>query len=125
MTESHDQLIVTRAFAYRADDPQKILIGLRASGQGEDLWNLIGGKPKNESLRDCIVREVLEETGSKFNPIDNSNYVFGGDTPTDWMSVCFEGTIEGELHPTDEISDFRFISREEVVIKNSHSIMQR
>ncbi len=45
------------------NEKNEVLLGLRKGKVGNNTWGLPGGKlEKNEDFKDCIVREVKEET---------------------------------------------------------------
>lgn len=77
---------------------------------GEGKWNGPGGKlQKDETLQDCVIREVYEETGLIVNDLvyhGALSHFFGQDKEADWVvhifsTSKFEGVIkaneEGEL----------------------------
>ena len=48
----------------------KVLLGKRKNAHGEGTWGFPGGHLEfNESIENCVVREVIEETGLKIKNI--------------------------------------------------------
>ncbi|MFT4309077.1 MAG: nucleotide triphosphate diphosphatase NUDT15 [Candidatus Woesearchaeota archaeon] len=53
----------------------KVLLGKRKNSLGDGTWAFPGGKlDYNESIEDCAVREVLEETGLSIKNIRQGPY---------------------------------------------------
>lgn len=90
----------------RSDDPSKTLL------HGENTWTLPGGSVIfRESLRDCAIREVLEETGIKLgalNPISISDEIVHDAHFVCIGFLCRE--FEGEPQPRepDEITEWKW-----------------
>lgn len=83
-----------------------------------DVWIPPGGKPeKGESLVDCLIRECSEELPkcalSDISPFGYWDAVapHKGDTIECWM---FQGVIKGELMPSREITDARWVPNNEL-----------
>jgi len=54
-----------------AEDPRRILLGLKKRGFGEGKFNGFGGKiADGEDVRDAAVREIREECGLEVAPTD-------------------------------------------------------
>lgn len=102
---------VTRAIIINGK--REVLVGLRARGNGANLWALIGGKKDpSETPTACVIREVKEELGLDFYPtlwkeeIDDSS-----DSGTSWKVYYFFGNATGEiLRKDDENKETRWVS---------------
>ncbi len=54
----------------------KILVVERGYGEFKDRWEFPGGKlEKNESLKECIIREIKEEMDCLIDPFFNLGYI--------------------------------------------------
>jgi 8-oxo-dGTP pyrophosphatase MutT (NUDIX family) len=108
--------VVARAII--TDDEGRVLLGLRARGQGANQWALVGGKPDNsETPVATIKREVSEELGVGFEPVF---YLQRVDDITDpqhpWHVYYFTGHVLGEITiKEDEIKEVKYFSKEEVM----------
>ncbi|MEY9840513.1 NUDIX domain-containing protein [Streptacidiphilus sp. EB103A] len=58
------------AHLYLEDDQGRVLLGLRHpdSAYAANTWHFLAGRCEQESVRDCVVREALEEAGLVINP---------------------------------------------------------
>lgn len=93
-----------------------------------DFWILPGGKRnENEDIGACIIRELSEEL-PKSKLVGGLVYFdkFFGKSPSgkDIKVVCCFGNIEGDISPAAEISDARWISREEIFSDYKNSLSE-
>jgi 8-oxo-dGTP pyrophosphatase MutT (NUDIX family) len=102
------------------NDEKKILIMTRKNEVVyEDIWDIPGGKLEdNNSLYESIKREVKEETGLTLTKIISviSTSKFVGiveDKPLIFRNI-YLSKAEGEIHLSDEHSEFKWISTEEL-----------
>lgn len=91
----------------------KLLLLRRAVQPQAGLWDLPGGfLTKEETLDECLVREVLEETGlalEEVTYVGNSASTYGGHSS---LAVIFKGTVEGDPTLSSENLEFRWWSPE-------------
>lgn len=115
MSTVHGEKIATRAIIV-VDN--KVLLGRRGRGSGENKYALIGGKPDgSETPENAIVREVEEETGLKFiNPVLWKEISDSQSVPGEhWHIYFFLGEAAGELKlKNDEILDVIYVSEEDL-----------
>lgn len=107
--------LVPAASAIVVDDEGRILLHRR---RDNDMWALPGGKMElGESLADCAVREVREETGLDVEVTgivgiySDPKHVFAYDDGEvrQEFSICFEARlIGGELAVSDESHEVEF-----------------
>ncbi|MBW1669117.1 MAG: 8-oxo-dGTP diphosphatase [Deltaproteobacteria bacterium] len=74
---------------------------------GEGKWNGPGGKVQpGETPLECVVREVLEETGLKVGDLTHHgaiDFYFGEKQSPDWkVHIYSTSTFTGEPKPSDE-----------------------
>lgn len=112
----------TLAFIKRSNE---LLMINRIKAPWMGCWNGVGGKKElNESVKDCIKREILEETGiiindnnilfkgtvtwNSFDAIGNGLYLFLVEMPEDFLYETPKVTNEGILDwkKIDWVSDF-------------------
>lgn len=113
--------LVPAASAIVVDGEGRILLHRR---RDNEKWAIPGGVMEiGESLGDCAVREVREETGLVVEPIgivgiySDPKHVFSYDDGEvrQEFSICFEcKLVEGDLAVSDESYDVRFFTPEEV-----------
>ena len=83
----------------------------------KDKWLGIGGKfEEGESPEECIVREVMEETGLKLNSYQLRTIVTYVSTnwETEYMYVFTSNEFEGNLIPCDE-GELHWIQKNEIL----------
>ena len=113
--------LVPAASAIVTDESGRILLHRR---RDNDQWALPGGVMElGESLGECIVREVREETGFDVEPVgivgiySDPKHVFAytdGEVRQEF-SVCFEcRIIAGELSVSDESYEVEFFPAKDV-----------
>jgi 8-oxo-dGTP pyrophosphatase MutT (NUDIX family) len=104
-------MMTTNATLCEIIKDSKILLQRKAAGKfGEKKWNGPGGKMINdETPEECVIREVLEETGLLVNSLSyhgEVEFYFGVKNEADWnvyiySTGCFSGVLkeseEGEL----------------------------
>lgn len=111
-----NELVVTRAIIID-ESGDKVLLGKRGRGVGENKWALVGGKlDLGETAEQAIVREVREELGVGFEPKFYKTATDTGSVPgQEWLVHYFTGPIHGELRPdANEIIDVAYVSRQDL-----------
>lgn len=113
--------LVPAVSAIVTDPEGRILLHRRRDNQ---MWALPGGVMElGESMGECVVREVLEETGLRVEPVgivgiySDPKHVFAYDNGEvrQEFSVCFEcRLIDGELAVSDESYEVDFFTSDEV-----------
>ncbi|HZT66735.1 MAG TPA: NUDIX domain-containing protein [Acidimicrobiales bacterium] len=108
--------LVPAASAVILDDDGRVLLHRRADN---GLWSLPGGVMEiGESIGECIVREVREETGLDIEPTavigvySNPNHVieYANGEVRQQFSVCFRcRVVSGDLAPSEESTALRWI----------------
>ena len=86
-------------------DDNEILLIEKKRGVGEGLYNGPGGKvEKNESIEECAIREVKEETRidiQNVEKIGELEFIFGQD-PFMFVHVFTTSEFSGEIEETEE-----------------------
>jgi len=110
--------LVPAASAIVTDSEGRILLHRRSDN---DMWALPGGVMElGESLADCAVREVREETGLEVEVVgvvgvySDPKHVFAYDDGEvrQEFSICFEcRVLDGDLAISDESKELRFVDR--------------
>lgn len=113
--------LVPAASAIVIDADGRILLHRR---RDNDRWALPGGAMElGESLGDCAVREVREETGLQVEPVgivgiySDPKHVFSYDDGEvrQEFSICLEcRLVEGELAVSDESFEVKFFTAEAI-----------
>ena len=113
--------LVPAASAVVVDEGGRILLHRR---RDNDQWALPGGKMElGESLAECVVREVREETGLRVEAIGivgtytDPKHVFSYDDGEvrQEFSICFQCAVTGgSLAASDESYEVRFFEPEEI-----------
>lgn len=113
--------LVPAASAIVTDAEGRLLLHRR---RDNNMWALPGGVMElGESLTDCVVREVREETGLTVQPVgivgiySDPKHVFAYDDGEvrQEFSICFEcRVVSGELTSSDESFEVRFVAPAEV-----------
>src|SRR5207249_6368075 len=98
-------------------DTDRILLGIRAKDPNKGKWVIPGGKVRPfESYQDAAAREIREETGLEVKV----KTVFGVyeiiRPPTEHRLIIYNWAhvIGGELSPSDDLTDARFFTRDEI-----------
>ena len=115
--------LVPAASAVVTDGSGRILLHRR---RDNDQWALPGGVMElGESLGECVVREVREETGFDVEPVgivgiySDPRHVFAYDDGEvrQEFSVCFECRITaGTLSVSDESYEVEFFTADEIAL---------
>lgn len=113
--------LVPGASAVVTNEQGRILLHRRSDNS---LWALPGGVMDiGESIADCVVREVKEETGLEVEPAyivgvySDPGHVFAYDDGEvrQQFSVCFACRIVGgQPHPTEEAREVAFFKPEDI-----------
>lgn len=100
------QLRYTLCFLFRDDH---ILMLHRRNPPNQELWNGVGGRLEpGESARECVLREVYEETGYRLTEVNfrglltwegfetpaGGLYIFTAQAPDGEPGACPEGELE-------------------------------
>lgn len=101
----------------------RILIVRRGREPSKGLWTLPGGNLKiGESIRDGLVREILEETGlivtvnTLVEVVESIHYDTSDEVQYHYVILDYLCTIEkGRLRPASDIEDCQFIEHEKLV----------
>lgn len=76
-----------------------------------------GGWEPNESIPECIAREVLEETGGVVERVGSIQLVMRGKSKHGWTVMRLVLSVElrdtTSLKPGDDVQEVRFVSKEE------------
>ena len=107
---------------------KKVLLGKRARGCGKGQWALVGGKPEGcESMKECAIREVMEELGIKVEPRLIKELVDEKSVDEPWKILLYEAYFNGELSDVkievEEIEEVGFFSKsdfEDINIAYNH-----
>ena len=84
------------------------MIGLKVDKKNKHIYQEPGGKrERGEGIKDCAVRELVEETGIENVDVDYENPIFDP-----WSKyVCFLGSIgEAKPKPSKTFSEFKYIN---------------
>ncbi len=109
----------------RSDDPAKTLL------HGENTWTLPGGSVTfGESLKECAVRETLEETGirpGRLKPVSISDEIVHDAHFVCIGFLCREFQGEPQVREPDEIREWRWFpmgSLPEEMFQPSRSVIE-
>ena len=84
----------------------RVLLKTSVRGISKGYWNLPGGKiQRPETPRQCVVREVLEETGLRIKNVSKNGTMRLYDEPERLfyiIHVFSSGNYDGVLHSTEE-----------------------
>jgi len=90
----------------------KVLLGMKKRGFGEGKWNGYGGKVRDETIEECVIRETFEETGIKILKLEKVGmfefYFTNAPKGKSWDQVVHvyisrEGEWTGEPKETEEM----------------------
>ena len=115
-------MVIPFVAALIQNDERGILIGKHSRNDDKPYpgrWDLPAGKLKeNETLEECLVREIKEETG--FDVIETEIYKIhhnkGEDLPENKIpavGVCYKVKVSGDFVP-EELEDMHFAKIEEI-----------
>ena len=105
-----------------------ILLGVRGKDPNRGRWVLPGGKVEAfESVIAAARRELLEETGLQAEIGDLIGVFEIIQPPTEHRVIVYHWAepIGGELVPDDDLSDLRYVSREELAELDVTDICRR
>lgn len=78
----------------------EFLMQHRLSSHGAGTWSVPGGKlNKNESLEECAIREVFEETDLIIKNVEYLTTSIEDDWSTHWMVSDFNGGYNRNMEP--------------------------
>ena len=96
----------------------KFLLGKRNKANYRNYWVIPGGGVKwGESIRDAGIREIKEETGLDIEIVKFIGHKEVMNLPGNYHTVVFfhlARPVNGEIRATDDLSDARFFSIEEL-----------
>ncbi len=99
------------------DEANKILLGQRNKDPQRGAWVIPGGKIHAfESIADAAARELEEETGLRVEVQNQFGVYEIVNPPTEHRLVIYSWgkVVGGELKPSDDLSDVRFFSIDEL-----------
>jgi ADP-ribose pyrophosphatase YjhB (NUDIX family) len=122
--------IVVAVTAFVLDDDDRVLLIRRTDNS---LWALPGGAQEfGEYIAETVIRETREEAGIEVEPTGivgvytNPNHVveFTDGEVRQQFSLCFRARyVGGELAPSDESSEVRWVRRDELDSLDIHPSM--
>ncbi len=95
----------------------RLLLARRAGEPGKGLWDLVGGfMDEGEEAVETLRRELREETGCE---AEVGEFLGGlpdryGDGGIWTINFYWEGTLEGEPQPGDDVAELAWFPREEL-----------
>lgn len=104
------------------DEKGRVLIGRYPYNHDKPFpgsWDLPAGKLKeNETLEECLIREVKEETGFEVKSLEihKVHHNFGDNVPDNVIpavSVCYKTEVSGKFKP-EELDDMHFADINEI-----------
>jgi len=94
----------------------EVLLIKRAYAPYRALWTLPGGRTEpDESAKDCAIREIMEELGLQVMALQEVEVQDLKSASGDWrLAVFVSDAFEGDIQPSDEIAEYRWVALEEV-----------
>jgi ADP-ribose pyrophosphatase YjhB (NUDIX family) len=95
------------------DEEQRLLIVINEDGEAELPG---GGWEHDESLRDCLAREILEEAKAELTDISNVQFVFTSTSDHGWkvLRVIVRAQLaSANVEAGDDMTDARYVTKEE------------
>jgi 8-oxo-dGTP diphosphatase len=99
------------------DDKKRVLLIKRAYNQEEsNLWSLPGGtKEDNETLEECLIREIKEELGSSIKKYDFFQSYTMKDNNKTVIASYYVGLINDSIKLNkQESSEYKWFSQKEI-----------
>jgi 8-oxo-dGTP pyrophosphatase MutT (NUDIX family) len=106
--------VTAKALIY--DDQGRVLVG--KGEEDSDGWEMPGGGwEHNESLEECIRREIAEELGAEVASIGDIKFIYRGRSTRGWMIVrlAVETKLENFDFPYGDMKEARFVNKDELL----------
>lgn len=96
------------------DDKKRLLVGKTSDGKWETPG---GGWEHNETLEECLRREIQEELGVGVNTTGRLSFLYRGQNPRGYMVVylAFPVTLSGINFSSKDLVETKFVTKEELM----------